>query len=1044
MRPADPPLVVRSRARDLLVEMIRRIPAQFPAWKPAVPTDADAALGLADDTRDFGMALLKLAAHMGEMVAGQINRVPHKNFLAFLDFLGMDRTPPKPARAPLTFSLSEKAPTDRLIPKGTQVGAAKRDDVVFETDMDLLVTRATLSGAFSVDLRDDRYIDLGRLITAPGTEALEVFGHAGVSALWLPNTHAIYLGHDTLFSSAELAGADVAVTFHWSAGASPTLDWAFSSAEGWKPVTATRVTGAGDGAVHAIRTVGIAPMTLTGHDDSGALVNRSGCWLRAQVGEAVPMTISTLDIGTLIVDKPVPAYLAYFNTSPLDTSKDFFPFGERPKFNDTLYIASRQAFGSPGASIKLSVTLSNERSAPIHPVTLSWEYWDGSTWGVIGTADQDGTPSPVATFAFSDTTNAFTGSGVVQFHCPPMAPTTVHGVENHWIRVRIVSGGYGQEAGYQQTTNQALKDSLQAIETDPGKYQGILDLLTQNGLVDTFMYVASTFAAPSIQSMVLSYGMATTWSAQVLLTENNFVFRDETASGPFQPFFGWADPRPALYLEFDPATTPAGTPLSVYIQVVQPLYGLRGPLAQALGSAGPAAVVWWYWNGTAWQRLPAEDETANLTRSGLLRFISAADAQPRYLFGRKRLWIRASLESGGYAAPPRLGAFTLNTVWASHGVTFKDHVLGSSNGDPDQVFRFAKTPILQGQVIEIREPTLPSDADRLRIAAEEGPDAIRTLTDAVGNVLEVWVRWHAVTALSLSAASDRHYVVDTVTGTLFFGDGVHGRIPPAGRENVVARSFRSGGGAKGLCAPRTLTEMKTTIAYVDQVVNHEASFGGADQDTIDDVLTNGPLRIKSRDRAVTVEDYEWLSHEAAGEVAKSRCLPLTKADSLIEANRQGDDPGWVTVIIVPQGQENQPLPTAQLIASVRRYLMDRSCATLNNRIDVIGPRYVPISVEAVFVPRRIEEAKTVEKRVFDNLRAFLHPLSGGPDGDGWEFGRTLYLSEIAAVVQGSDGVDRVRSLALRRPGSAEPLERVTLASNDLPASGDHHIVATGS
>ncbi|HEY6870104.1 MAG TPA: hypothetical protein VI199_10155, partial [Novosphingobium sp.] len=380
-----------------------------------MPADADAALGLADDTRDFGMALLKLAAHMGEVVAGQINRVPHKNFLAFLDFLGMDRTPPKPARAPLTFTLTEKAPADRLVPKGTQVGAAKRDDVVFETDRDLLVTRATLSGAFSVDLRDDRYIDLGRLITAPGTEALEVFGHAGASALWLPHTHALYLGHDTLFSSAELAGADVTVTFHWSAGANPALDWAFSTAEGWKPVAAARVAGAGDNPVYAIRTAGIAPMTLTGHDDSGAPVHRSGCWLRAKAGEAAAMTISTIDIGTRVVDKPVPASLAYFNTSPLDTSKDFFPFGERPKFNDTFYIASRQAFGSPAATVKLSVTLTNNVSAPVHPVTLSWEYWDGSAWDVIGTANQDGTPSPDAGFVFSDTTKAFTCSGIVQF-----------------------------------------------------------------------------------------------------------------------------------------------------------------------------------------------------------------------------------------------------------------------------------------------------------------------------------------------------------------------------------------------------------------------------------------------------------------------------------------------------------------------------------------------------------------------------------------------------------------------------------------------------
>jgi hypothetical protein len=699
MRPIEPPPIVPRQARDLLVEMVRRIPSQFPAWKPEVPADDDAVLGLADDPRDFGMALLKLAAHMGEVVAGQINRVPHKSFLAFLDFLGMDRTPPRPARVPLTFALSAKAPADSRVPRGTRVGIARRDDVVFETETDLQVTRAGLSGAFTVDPAEDRHADLGRLILDPGVHALDVFGGAGDASPWLPNTHALHVGHDTLLSRAGQADAEISVVFQGTFDALPVLDWAYSTAQGWQPASATVTAGAGGSLAYVLQAPGIAPLTLAGYDASGTLVSRSGCWLRARAREAAAATVTGIDLAASIADRPAP-YAAGLNTSPLDTSKDFFPFGEQPRFNDSLYLASRQAFGTPGARVKLDLALSQALAEPVHPVTLNWEYWDGTAWRILGTADQHGA-GPDAGFAFTDTTHAFTRSGVVAFDCPPVAAVAVQGRADHWIRVRIVSGGYGQEAGYQRTDNQALMADLQDIEPDPARYQDILELLGRNGLMDSFVYVADTFAVPSIRSLALSYSIASTAKPQALWTENSFVFRDETLADALQPFVGGEDDRAALYLEFDPATTTAGTPLSLYLQVVQPLYGSRGA-AGAIGSAGPAAIVWWYWNGTAWKRLPAEDETGNLTRSGLLRFVWPADARPRPMFGRRRLWVRARLEAGGYATPPRLGALSLNTVWASHGVTFKDHVLGSSNGDPGQVFRLARTPVLQGQVVEVR------------------------------------------------------------------------------------------------------------------------------------------------------------------------------------------------------------------------------------------------------------------------------------------------------------------------------------------------------
>lgn len=1038
MEPLRHPPIEARQATELLRDMIRRIPISYPEWKsareiPQIPLDV---LSLADDTRDFGMALLKLAAHMGQVIAGQVNRIPDKNFLAFLDFVGIDLSPPKSAHAPLSFFLSDKAPDDGFVPQGTQVGAVKREDVIFETDEDLLVSRATLLGAYSVDPARDRHLDLSAVVLAPGAEAMDVFGDSGSSPAWLPNEHALYLGHDTLFSQAAGAGDPLSIIFKMAIGDTlPALVWEYSTAEGWQPAVDPLTTSTGQ----VLKTPGIAKRAVEGHDDSGEAISRISYWLRAKTTDPKALTISNVSVAVSIDNKAVPTYKAMFNHVALDLSKDFLPFGERPRFNDTFYIASQPAFSGHASRVSFAIVLSRTPATPTN-VGLDWEYWDGTSWQLIAHTTQTGTPDPIPNYQFSDTTKAFTQSGSIRFICPDMQPASVNGEVDYWIRIRIVTGDYGQEATYRATANDALKAELGKIETDATHYQKIIDLLTQYGLVDTYQYVAATFDAPSIKSLDLAYSLSTTTGTTMRLTNNGLVYRDVSSLAQFQPFFQGDDHTPVLYLEFDSVTVVPGTPLCVYLQVVQPVYGAR---THTVGSAARPAVVWWYWNGTSWTRLPADDETDNLTRSGLLRFIVPVDAADRYLFGKRRFWLRASLESGGYRSPPRLEGILLNTVWASHGVTFRDQVLGSSNGDPKQMFQYPKFPVLAGQLVEIREPTLPTDADRALIVGAEGPDAIRTVTDSAGNITEVWVRWHDVSALSLSTAADRHYVLDRASGRLLFGDGVQGRIPPAGKANIVARTYRAGGGTKGLCAKRTLIELKTTLPLIDKVTNYESSAGAADQENIDSVAMSGPLRIKSRDRAVTVEDYEWLAREAATEVAKSRCLALTRAESLLAGNSPGNDPGWLTVIVVPDGQEAQPLPTEGLINTVKDYLRQRSLPTLATRMEVIGPRYVPVDVSAVVVPKRMAEAKTVEKRVFDQLKAFLHPLSGGPDGDGWEFGRSLYLSEVAAIVQATDGVDRVRSLIFRKSGDlTPPPNQIAIGANDLPAAGNLAVLAT--
>ena len=55
-------------------------------------------------------ALLRVFARYCELIIQRLNRVPEKNYLAFLDTLNLSRIAPVPAQAPLTFSPVKKLP----------------------------------------------------------------------------------------------------------------------------------------------------------------------------------------------------------------------------------------------------------------------------------------------------------------------------------------------------------------------------------------------------------------------------------------------------------------------------------------------------------------------------------------------------------------------------------------------------------------------------------------------------------------------------------------------------------------------------------------------------------------------------------------------------------------------------------------------------------------------------------------------------------------------------------------------------------------------
>ncbi|NEO62109.1 MAG: putative baseplate assembly protein, partial [Moorea sp. SIO4G2] len=451
-------------------------------------------------------------------------------------------------------------------------------------------------------------------------------------------------------------------------------------------------------------------------------------------------------------------------------------------------------------------------------------------------------------------------------------------------------------------------------------------------------------------------------------------------------------------------------------------------------------LLWEYWDGQAWQQLTIRDETENFTRSGLIEFLPPGDFSPREDFNLPpRYWLRVKWFKGDYDVEPRLKQVLLNTTMAAQTATIQKEIVGSSDGTENQTFQTTSQPILAGQELEVREPEIPSALEKDKIILEEGEKAITVTTNDTGRPQEIWVRWHQVPDFYQSEPRDRHYVFDNLTGKITFGDGRNGLIPPPGQGNIRMSRYQTGGGTAGNKPAGAIVQLKTTVPYVDKVINHQAAAGGAQAESLDSLIERAPKEIRHRQRAVTREDYEDLAKLASPEVSRAKCVPLAnlKTNPLAGLETKPDSSGTVSVIIVPRSTEAKPLPSLELIKRVQNYLQAYTEPTV--AISVVGALYVRVNITTEIAVTSLEGSREVAQTVEQTLASFLHPLTGGFDGMGWNFGRQPYKSDLYRLLERVPGVDHVSSLEVN---DIEELEGASQTNRFLVYSGNHTITLT--
>ena len=1058
MTPPARPLVEPRDAAAFAETLLARGPGYVPEWRPGA-TGAD-------------VALVQAVGRYLAATATRLNQAPDKLQLALLDLLGVGLIPAQAARVPVVFTLSDDA-NDTRVPAGTRLAAqapppATTDQtaigevpattppgpVLFETE------RATgLAAGKLVELRSlwpgrDQSID-----HMPALGAGQPFQPWRLSDLQdMP--HRLYIAHAKLLA---LSGeSHVEVGFELTQGASEALDsiWEYWDGKVWRPFKNTvaacdQETAAREDSTDRFQQTGtVHLLTECAEAKQTEVAGTKSFWVRARLTEPqlpdpdqLLPEVEQVQLATVITrgagwaDDPsdgspviVGGFLpdkAVADGAEVDLSRPFYPFGLQPQPGSTFYFSSEDAFTKPGADLQVlflrTATPQDKLQGgkeEVLPHRVAWEYWDGREWAPIpGFADD---PKKAPADLDPDPADP---TGTVTLTVPgDMEPTTVADIESRWMRVRLVSGGFG------------FKDEI--TWTDTGSSPAVHNKST---------YVVSR--PPAISALKLGYSWTYgPFPPERVLSFNDFQYTDRTSEAiwpgqVFQPFTPPADVTPALYLGFDKVLP---------VDALGLFFDLEEDPADTLGPA----LVWEHWDGGAWRPLRVEDETHRLRVPGLVGLIGPSDSQPLARFGTARTWLRVRLKEDGPPGAPTIRGLFPNTTWAVQQQTVIDDPIGASTGLPNQVFGFRQIPVLAGERIEVRELAGRRANVEWRIVALEllpgGQRAIREIEALVGRegtatdveygplrlrrdrnkqVTELWVLWQGREHLLRSGPNDRHYVLERSRGRLQFGDGTAGKVPPPGAA-ILARRYRTGGGSIGNLPAGAITQLQGAIGGVDSVRNPVPAEGGADAETLDAVRTRGPSTLHHRGRGLSVTDLATMAREASPAVAVASVIPARSVDGRRH-------PGHVTLVIIPASADPRPWPSFGLRERVRRYVEARAEATVAalGRIEVTGPAYVPVDVDATIVPLDPSEAGAVEQRARAALSRLLHPLTGGPEGAGWQPGRDVYLSDLAAVLERVEGVDHVADLAISVAGRIAG-EKVDVAPGRTVVAGELRLKLT--
>ena len=767
---------------------------------------------------DPGITLVELFSAMTEQTQFRLNKVPQKNYLAFLDLLGIKQRLAVPARSRVQFNLSTgyqiglESKDTVFIKKGSvlsSVSDEENDALTYETSKDLHVSNVKLENiyakSFDKERQKSKVVDYSKNIEV--RKAFYPFSADGSS----DNRSEIYLFCDELYVLSNDVKMSVLFRLPTSMRKYEITDdflqmmqWEFFDGLNWQRLNIAHDLSVSidddDADVISVTFDGnnetFAKGTLSHFSDDEqffirAVLNESPLWLPEFTSYEVSIITNSNDEGVLPES-------CFYNYEQLDMNNNFYPFGTRPTLSDGMidemfYLRCDQAFLEEDTKVMIDFIHSTSAAYTMPKgydnIQIIWEYaLENGKWNQL---------------EVKDLTQGFTQDGTVSFKVPKnFANVIINAEEGYWIRSKIVSGNYGQEeiSVFDSKTNE-LKVTPASLNPPVFSTINIKYSQPRHDIDECFVFNNYKYE-------------------RVVFEKNKpvYFFKQDT------------EYEEALYFGFDSYTSEQDLVMYFDLDNIGELQSFKGQ----------RVLQWEILHGDKWEKLQAQDETNGLSISGDVKItlpkIESLEPYTLYIDEFERMWIRVSVLFSSRKVFPKINMLLLNSVEVNQKKSFKNEIIGYSKGLPDMEFTLDNDNL-------VNDPKI--------IIEEEEYKAVERFIDY--------------------GKDDCVFRFNGITGEIKFGDGVYGKVPSVGAE-ILVKNYATTAGKKGNLPAKKITVLQEPVNYVDSVENIDACIDGHDGDSIDELKRFAPSVLKTMQRAVSVEDYEHLSRQYSTFIKKAKCI----------------------------------------------------------------------------------------------------------------------------------------------------------------------------
>lgn len=950
------PVLDPRRREDIMRQLAAHAAEYTPEWRYEGAED------------DPGAALAELFGDMFYQTVDRMNSVPEKLYTEFLNLTGFRMPDPAPASGLMRFTAHETVDSPVPVPEETAVFTKDEDgeNVVYSTRRYIESTPAKLTEVFFADPRAEvvEMLDMTRVqpFFAPaGGENLQRhrfrLSQNDVLTLKGPFELEVEFEQEVRFAAAETA----------ERLADPERGrWSFLSCG--EETAFTRVRAEGNRVV------------LTYEGDGAFTPDEDGVLAVAYVsaGRAERLVLD----GARLRSRPL-GRVGIDSVScgdvPLDMEAGDYCFGRRPAVYGLCYFRSDMAFSKRGARVELALDIApviTEAPDTAPQYQFNRRIIDKRDAAVI---------VPEDVFI----------SQVIWEYCNDLGwrPLKVEGDQNPFSCKR---------EGRLTVTFDVPEDiGRSEVNAEDGYY-----IRARVVHVENEFSMTPRCAAPFLKGASCGWSYPEGLPVDRCEAENNGerILMEDVSTVPrlgFTALDGLPDHPAAMYFRFD--RSPHAMPLSIYFNVAG-----RVRMTDKLRFEA--------WNGSRFEPVNSVDLTRNLLHPGTMLLQLPNPLGEGTMFGVPGYWLRLSrnsyLTSG--SGVPQVGGVELNIVEAEARETGEE-VFSAGVFEADLRLQLFHTPVLDTRIwVDEMRGLSVQDAVRLE---KELPGRVRVERD--DRVLtHCWVLWERTASLALCRGDERRYELDPYKGVVTFGDGTHGRVAPEGRDHIRVR-YAFGGGSRGNRAAGSVRELIGALPRISQVENLTSMSGGTDRLSPEKVDAIAGKKLRNRDRAAGVRDFEEIVVLRFPEARHVKCFSARDAGARYA-------PGHVCVVV--EGSDlDGGRATDDLCQRIYEELARRCDCVMaaEDRLHVVASTAITVSstvmVEIVDLNRSVATQYEIARRLEELINL------------GWrerDIGSQIRIAQVWQTVRDTPNVRLVRNILLEGRFDQNGVERVVPLEND--------------